>query len=113
MTVSPHPTKSAQSEQNHVKRRWVEGRVFTTTMGAATDLVAEGSRRMLVNACYWALGMDGEIPAKSVVDCVGKFEPTPFGFGKYVKGVMPASHEMKKGAKRSSAPCSESAETWK
>jgi len=72
-----------------------EGRVFTTTMGAATDLVAEGSRRMMVNACYWALGMEDKIPARSVVDCVGEFEPTPFGFGKFIKGVTPAEHALK------------------
>jgi len=34
------------------------GRVFTSTMGAATDLVSEGTRRLLVNACYWAAGLE-------------------------------------------------------
>ena len=33
-----------------------KGRVFATTMGASTDLVAEGTRCMLVNAAYWCLG---------------------------------------------------------
>jgi hypothetical protein len=28
------------------------GRVFTATMGASQDLLSEGTRRMLVNACY-------------------------------------------------------------
>ncbi len=28
------------------------GRVFNTTMGAATDLESEGTRRLLVNACF-------------------------------------------------------------
>ncbi len=66
------------------------GRVFTTTMGASTDLVAEGSRRMLVNAVYWALGMEDKIPAKSHVDLVGKYDPLPFKFGGHKKGVKPA-----------------------
>lgn len=61
-------------------------RVFTTTMGAASDLAAEGTRRMLVNACYWALGMEDEIPPESTVGLVGGYEPTPFGFGEFVKG---------------------------
>ncbi len=72
-----------------------KGRVFTTTMGAATDLVAEGTRRMLVNACYWALGMEKEVPQSSVVDLVGEFEPTRFGFGRSKKGVMPSEHALK------------------
>ena len=66
------------------------GRVFTTTMGAATDLVAEGTRRLLVNACYWATGLEDAIPSKSCVDVVGTFEPTPFGFNGAKKGVKPA-----------------------
>jgi type 1 glutamine amidotransferase len=65
------------------------GRVFTTTMGAATDLVAEGTRRMLVNACYWATGLEDAIPTKSCVDIVGTFEPTPFGFNGARKGLKP------------------------
>lgn len=68
-------------------------RVFTTTMGAATDLEAEGSRRMLVNAAYWALEMEDKIPEKSNVDIVGEFKPTPFGFGKAKKGLKPADYK--------------------
>ena len=60
-------------------------RVFTTTMGAATDLETEGVRRMLVNASYWAVGMDDRIPAKSDVDLVGEYHPHPFGFMKEFK----------------------------
>jgi hypothetical protein len=65
------------------------GRVFTTTMGAATDLAAEGTRLLLVNGCYWAVGLEEKIPAKSVVDLVGPFEPTPFGFKGAKRGVRP------------------------
>ena len=36
------------------------GRVFTTTMGAATDLQSEGLRRLLVNAAYWCVGLEDE-----------------------------------------------------
>jgi hypothetical protein len=70
-------------------------RVFTTTMGASQDLSYEGTRRMLVNACYWALGMDDKIAEKSNVELVGKFEPTRFSFGGYRKGIKPADHELK------------------
>lgn len=70
-------------------------RIFTTTMGAATDLLAEGTRRMIVNAVYWALAMEEKIPEKSNVDLVGEFKPTPFGFDKFVRGVKPEAHVMK------------------
>lgn len=68
------------------------GRVFTTTMGASVDLVNEGVRRMLVNATYWALGMEDKIPEKSNVDIVGKFEPTFYGFGEHRKGMHPSDY---------------------
>lgn len=65
-------------------------RVFTTTMGASQDLQSEGLRRLLVNACYWAVGLVQTIPAKSDVDLVGEYHPHPFGFGKAVKELKPA-----------------------
>ncbi len=71
------------------------GRAFTTTMGAATDLETEATRRMIVNACYWALGMEGKIPEKSNVDIVGEYKPSKFAFGGYVKGVKPEDHQLK------------------
>jgi hypothetical protein len=69
-----------------------KGRAFTTTMGAATDMTAEGTRRMLVNACYWAAGLEAKIPETSKVDIVGSFEPTPFGFNGAKKGLTPADY---------------------
>jgi type 1 glutamine amidotransferase len=65
-------------------------RVFTTTMGASQDLQSEGVRRLLVNACYWAVGLEDKIPAKSKVDLVGAFEPHPFRPKGFVKGVKPS-----------------------
>jgi hypothetical protein len=64
-------------------------------MGAATDLEAEGTRRMLVNAAYWALGMADEIPAAGTnVELVGEFDPSPFAFDGFKKGVRPADHAL-------------------
>ena len=65
-------------------------RIFTTTMGSSTDLATEGTRRMVVNACYWALGMDDKIPEKSNVDLVGEFKPLPYRGDGFKKGVKPA-----------------------
>lgn len=68
--------KSYQGESGKTSR------VFTTTMGASQDLQYEGTRRLLVNAVYWALGMEDQIPSRSNVDTVGVFKPTPYGFKK-------------------------------
>lgn len=66
------------------------GRVFTTTMGASTDFANEGVRRMLINACYWAVGLEDKIAAKSNVEIVGSFKPSPFKFNGFQKGLKPA-----------------------
>ncbi|HSH18843.1 MAG TPA: hypothetical protein VLA03_00230, partial [Draconibacterium sp.] len=42
------------------------------------DLLAEGTRRLMVNAVFWCLGM--EVPPKANVDLVGTYEPTQFAF---------------------------------
>jgi hypothetical protein len=68
------------------------GRVFTTTMGAATDLQNESLRRLIVNAVYWCVGMEDKIPPKADVDLVGSYHPTTFGFNEYVKERRPADY---------------------
>ena len=70
-----------------------EGRVFTTTMGAATDLVSADLRRLIVNAAYWAMGMEGQINEGLNVDVIGEYHPTAFGFDGYVKGKKPEEYE--------------------
>jgi len=71
-------------------RTYRQARVFATTMGASQDLLNEALRRLIVNACYWAMGMEARIPAKSNVDLVGDYRPSPFGFGKFRKGMRPS-----------------------
>jgi hypothetical protein len=68
-------------------------RVFTTTMGASQDLLSEGLRRLLVNACYWAVDMEDRIPPSSNVAIVGEYLPRPFGFGTHQKGRRPSDLE--------------------
>lgn len=70
-------------------------RVFNTTMGASQDLLSEGLRRLLVNASYWAVGLEGQIPEKTDVELVGEFKPTKFGFNGYTKGIKPEAHALK------------------
>lgn len=61
-------------------------RVFCTTMGAATDLLSAGLRRLVVNAAYWGLQMEESIDPSRSVEPLGAYEPAGFGFGTYIKG---------------------------
>ncbi|MCI0702451.1 MAG: ThuA domain-containing protein [Planctomycetia bacterium] len=73
--------------------RSTTGRVFTTTMGASQDFAFEGTRRMIVNGCFWAIGLEEKIADKTNADIVGEFKPTPFKFKKneeWKPGVKPA-----------------------
>lgn len=70
------------------------GRVFCSTIGAASDLVSEGTRRLLVNACYWAVGLEDRIPERSNVELVGPYDPSPFKFNGFRRGVRPEDHAL-------------------
>lgn len=65
----------------------MKGRVFTTTIGGALsgvdDFENEGMRRLFVNACYWTLNLEHEIPKKADV------RPT-FTTNAFKRGAIPA-----------------------
>jgi type 1 glutamine amidotransferase len=65
-------------------------RVFATTLGHGGDFKSEGVRRLLVNACYWCLGMEERIPPRSDVAMVGTYDPPPIGNGRHRKGIRPS-----------------------
>jgi type 1 glutamine amidotransferase len=60
-------------------KTYAGARVFMTTMGHVMDFKNEGFRRLMVNACYWAMGMEKHISPASNVDLVGEFSPSPIG----------------------------------
>jgi hypothetical protein len=72
-------------------------RVFTTTMGASQDLESEGLRRLLVNACYWAVGLEDKIEPGSKVGLVGSYRPRPFRSGGAEPGVKPSRYALPPG----------------
>jgi hypothetical protein len=76
--------------KTYTPRSGKTARVCTSTMGASQDLLSEGLRRLLVNACYWALGMEDKIPARANVEIVGEYKPRPFGNKGFDKGRKPA-----------------------
>ena len=69
-------------------------RIFTTTMGAATDLENEGLRRLIVNAVFWGLGL--EVPQKADVTYVDEYKPSFYGFDGFRKGLHPSDFELGK-----------------
>ena len=65
-------------------------KILTSTFGCATDFMDARFRRLLVNAAYWSVGK--RIPKSAKVDLVGEYRPSPFGFGKFRRGVKPSDY---------------------
>ena len=55
-----------------------KGKAFTSTIGAASDMMNESVRRLLVNGVFWTMG--ATVPEKANVDLVGDFKPSSYGF---------------------------------
>jgi len=86
------PARPIAWTKTHTGAEGKAARVFTTTMGHGGDLKSEGFRRLLVNACYWGMGMEDQIPARAKVDLVGEYDPNPIGTGKHKTGLKPSDH---------------------
>lgn len=65
-----------------------KGTALVSTIGAAVDFESEGLRRLIVNACYSLSGLEDKIPPKADVQ-VENYKPSPFGFGKFKRGLKP------------------------
>ena len=75
LTGMNHDDRPVSGPQNDPKMpiAWVKtydagagkpGRAFTSTIAGGQDFECEAVRRLFVNACYWALGLEDEIPAQ-------------------------------------------------
>jgi hypothetical protein len=60
-------------------------KVMTTTMGAASELVDENLRRLIVNGVYWGFGL--EVPEKASVSVPDEFKPSPYSFNEFKKNM--------------------------
>ncbi|MCH2135607.1 MAG: ThuA domain-containing protein [Phycisphaerales bacterium] len=61
-------------------------KIVVTTMGTAEDFSSDDLRTFLANGILWLLGE--EIPEDGIdVEIVGRWDPTPFGFGTHRRGV--------------------------
>jgi hypothetical protein len=89
-SYSPPTRRASEGETASSK----QGRAFCSTIGAANDLVSEGTRRLLVNACYWAVGLEEAITELSDATLVGEYEPSNFKFNGFKTGVRPDDHRL-------------------
>ena len=92
------PTSPDDTSKKPMPGAWVRsytgsngkvGRVFTSTYGASGDLVNDGFRRMVVNACFWAAGMEQSIKPDMDISIVGPYRPTWLGDVKRAEHVKP------------------------
>ena len=92
------PTSPADETKRAMPGAWTRyyrndsgkaARVFCSTYGASGDLVNEGFRRMIVNACFWAAGLESKIRPDADISFVGPFRPTWHGETKRAAGVKP------------------------
>ncbi len=71
-------------------------RVVMSTIGAAQDMESEDLRRLYVNCVFWAVGLEAKIPPKANVSYVGQqWKASPFGGGKFKKGLKPEDFAVK------------------
>ncbi len=68
------------------------GRVFTTLYGVPENLRNDGYRRMMVNATFWALGLESAIKPDLNVALVGPFKPSTFGNHRYIASIKPSAY---------------------
>lgn len=68
-------------------------RVMTSLYGTSEDITNDGYRRLLINGCFWALGMEDAITPDLNIAFVGPFKPNTFGNGAYAQGVKPQMYE--------------------
>lgn len=85
-TKPPMPSEWTRTYQSKSGKT---GRVFTSLYGTPEDLLNDGYRRMLVNGCFWAIGLENAIKPDANIAFVGPFKPNTFGGGAYARGIKP------------------------
>ena len=95
MTPDSSPDKTKEEMpvawvRKYQMKNGASGNVFTTTHGASEDILNPGFRRMLINACFWTIGLEDKINPNSNIDFVGKYTPSTFSFKGYKTKVKPS-----------------------
>ncbi len=85
-TKPPQPSEWTRSYKSASGKT---ARVLTSLYGTSEDITNEGYRRLLVNGCFWALGLEAAIKPDLNVAFVGPFKPNTFNGGGYARGIKP------------------------
>ena len=85
-TKPPQPSEWTRSYKTAAGKT---ARVFTTLYGTSEDITNDGYRRMIMNSCFWALGLEDAIKADLNIAFVGPFKPNTFNGGGYARGIKP------------------------
>lgn len=91
--AAPDPEKERAPvawTRTHTGMDGTVGRVFTTTHGASEDFLNEGFRRMMINAAFWAAGLEEAITPDLAIDFVGPYHPARYAFDGFRIGVRPS-----------------------
>ena len=92
--AEPHPALHAvPAVWTRTRDVGERGRVLACMHGSSLDLLDSDFRRMLVNACFWALELDDQITDDLNISFVGPFEPTLFASYAWKRGVAPSDLE--------------------
>lgn len=81
--------------REYVQENGQKNKIFASTLGTSLEFAREDMRRLVVNAVYWATGLEDRISPDLDVSLPGTYRPTMFGFGKHQKGKKPADFEVK------------------
>ena len=76
--------------RKHTGKDGTVGRVFTSTHGASEDFLNDGFRRMMINAAFWAAGLEEAISPDLAIDFVGPYHPARYAFDGFRIGVRPS-----------------------
>ncbi|NBV22793.1 MAG: cytochrome C precursor [Proteobacteria bacterium] len=85
-TKPPQPSEWTRSYKSATGK---SARVFTSLYGTSEDITNEGYRRMIVNASFWALGLEDAIKPDLNIAFVGPYKPNTFNGGGYARGIKP------------------------
>ena len=85
-TKPPQPSEWTRSYKSASGKT---ARVLASLYGTSEDITNEGYRRLLVNGCFWALGLEAGIKPDLNIAFVGPFKPNTFNGGGYARGIKP------------------------
>lgn len=89
VTKPPMPSEWTRS---YTSASGKAARVFTSLYGTPEDILNDGYRRLLVNGCFWAAGLEDSIKADANIEFVGPFNPNTFNGGGHAKGIKPDAY---------------------